>query len=224
MNALTNQRMDEGSPSPVAPVRIDDAVPTSPSARYIRWFVAGLALAAVVLTGVIAFFATSNSQVPTNSGPVPQAAGSATGVDAQVADRLAYLVEEEKLAHDLYVLGETLYGTRVFSNIARSETQHQTAIRELLTTYGLSDPSANEAPGVFTDPTLQQLYDSLATRMNVSSAEAIEVGIVIEQTDIADLGKALEANPPTDVATVLTQLESASQNHLQAFTRNSSRA
>jgi hypothetical protein len=186
-----------------------------------RAFVAS-ALVMASLAAVVALATTLDRQTgPTEQ--LPSTAATLNATDVELVAALTYLVEEEKLAHDIYVLGESLYGTRVFSNIARSEVQHQESVRALLTTYGVTDPSANEPPGIFSDPALQALYDSLAARMTKSSAEAMQVGILIEQTDIADLEKALADQPPSDVATVLTRLKAASENHLQAFLRAASR-
>ena len=41
------------------------------------------------------------------------------------SDELAYLIEEEKLAHDVYQMMYNKWGSRVFSNIKNSETTHQ---------------------------------------------------------------------------------------------------
>ena len=77
------------------------------------------------------------------------------------ADALQFMREEEKLAHDVYVTLYNLWGLRVFSNIAASEQQHTSAVATLLSRYGVSDPTAGNAVGEFTDPALQALYDKL---------------------------------------------------------------
>lgn len=85
-------------------------------------------------------------------GGISTSAQAATQPDAAA---LQYMVAEEKLAHDVYVtLGEE-YGVRVFINIARSETQHQSAVATLLDRYGIKNPTLNDKVGVFDDPKLQ---------------------------------------------------------------------
>jgi hypothetical protein len=161
--------------------------------------------------------AATASEVGTTTaqGPTSTDATAAPTLQAQ----LTYLAEEEKLAHDVYVLSESIYGTRTYANISRSETQHQESVLSLLAARDLPDPTLGNAAGVFTDPSLQALYDELASRVRASAAEAAKVGILIEQTDIADLQEVLATSPPDDVATSLTRLLAASENHLQAFTR-----
>lgn len=93
---------------------------------------------------------------PTEDSAEPPADGYDT------ASALVYLIEEEKLAHDVYVtLGDT-WGSNVFANIAGSETTHQELVLPLLDERGITDPRSTEV-GVFTDPALQELFDELVT-------------------------------------------------------------
>jgi hypothetical protein len=149
-------------------------------------------------------------------GGISTSAQAATKPDAAA---LQYMVAEEKLAHDVYVtLGEE-YGVRVFSNIARSETQHQSSVAKLLDLYGIKNPTLNDKVGVFDDPKLQNLYDDLIAKGMLSLQDALEVGVLVEKTDIADLKEILAGNEPAEVDRVLTQLLKASYNHLAAFER-----
>jgi len=203
------------------PTMVDQPIPATRRRRR-----GGLIVAAVTAVAL----AAGGAWVLMGNGTTPETSTASTSVadggaaqaltaSAELTSQLTYLAEEEKLALDLYVLGESLYSSQVFSNISRSETTHQTSVRQLLVTYGVPDPSAGQAPGVFVDPAIQTLYTALAARVATSEAEAAQVGILVEQTDIADLRDALASSPPEDVATVLTRLEAASQNHLRAFTR-----
>ena len=143
-------------------------------------------------------------------------AGAATS--AETAAMLQAMVAEEKLAHDVYVSLGDLYDVRTFDNIARAETRHQDAIRVLMNTYGVMDPTVGDAVGEFDDPNVQALYDSLVAQGDDSLAAAAQVGITIEKLDIADLQQALDEDQPADVARVLKSLMSGSENHLAAFT------
>ena len=131
---------------------------------------------------------------------------------------LLFLIEEEKLAHDVYVtLGEQ-WGTGIFANIAESETTHQSLVAPLLEARGIADPRSTEV-GIFTDPELQALYDELIARGSTSLDEAIQVGILIEEKDITDLSAAIAAEDEADVVSVLERLLSGSENHLRSFER-----
>ncbi len=133
-------------------------------------------------------------------------------------DGLRWMREEEKLAHDVYVaLGET-WGSRVFANIASSETTHMEAIKTLLDRYGIADPAAGQPVGVFTNPDLQALYDDLVVRGRTSLLSAFTVGALIEDLDISDLRD--RATDTLDIALVYEDLEQGSENHLRAFVRN----
>ena len=185
---------------------------------------ASLALFATALAGCTAV-TSSGAASPTpiasltadeapTSVPLPSSAPEA---ESPVAAQLAYLIEEEKLAHDVYVTLGDIWGARIFDSIAASENAHQEQVAALLVAYSVADPRA-DAVGVFTDPALQSLYDDLIAKGSQSLADAVQVGVTIEQTDITDLSEAIAA-APADVVTVLQRLLAGSQNHLAAFER-----
>jgi hypothetical protein len=73
--------------------------------------------------------------------------------------------------------------------------------------------------GVFTNPDLQALYDSLIAQGSVSEQAAMEVGVVIEETDIVDIDAMFLTITEPDVVAVLESLRAGSVNHLAAFQR-----
>ena len=143
-------------------------------------------------------------------------AASGTLTAAQKVD-LLYMVEEEKLAHDVYAALAVKYPATVqFSQIVKSEAQHQAALRTLLVRYGLTDPTAGLATGEFATASFQALYgDLLADATN--SVTALGVGIAIEKLDIADLRDAKATVTAPDVVQVYTNLLAGSARHLVAF-------
>ena len=74
------------------------------------------------------------------------ASAESTLTDAEKAE-LLYMVEEEKLARDVYVKMFELWGVRSFAMIARAETRHAAALRNVLKLNGIADPTANAAAG-----------------------------------------------------------------------------
>jgi hypothetical protein len=93
------------------------------------------------------------------------------------------------------------YGLPVFANIARSESLHMDAMLTLLNAYDLPDPAAGKQAGEFTDATLQALYDDLLARAQDSSAEALRVAALVEETDILDLQARLAQTDQADITT-----------------------
>ena len=142
-----------------------------------------------------------------------------TGLTDGEVEALLFMREEEKLAQDVYLFLGDVWGTRVFTNIARAEAQHQSAVLNLMEQYGIEDPAADLEAGAFTVPALQSLYDELIAQGSLSLADALEVGAIVEETDIADLDKELETAENAAVIRVLTNLRRGSENHLRAFTR-----
>ena len=73
------------------------------------------------------------------------------------AAALLFMIEEEKLARDVYNALYAVWGVSTFQSIAASEQAHMDSLAVLLERYGLTSPVQAEA-GVFTDPELQALY------------------------------------------------------------------
>ena len=133
---------------------------------------------------------------------------------------LTFMREEEKVARDAYLTFNELWDFRSFLNIAKSEQTHMRAIKTLLTRYGVADPVADDTIGVFDNPELQALYDTLIIQGSLSLTNALEVGVLIEDADIADLTEAIAATTHRDMLTVYKNLLRGSNSHLKAFTKS----
>jgi hypothetical protein len=156
------------------------------------------------LLGAMALAPSANAAVPTTLTTTQKA-------------QLKFLVEEEKMARDIYLYLATQTTTRKFSNIARSEQTHMNYMATLLTKYKLWNPTTNRKAGVFYNQDIQKLYNTLIAEGAVGILEAYGVGVKVEEVDIASLEELL-ANPmPVDVRAALDLLLAASYNHLEAF-------
>jgi hypothetical protein len=147
-------------------------------------------------------------------------AGVTGALSTAESEGLLYMREEEKLAHDVYVTLYEKWGLPNFQNIAQSEQTHTEAVKTLIERYGLPDPAASQAVGVFTNPELQKLYNELVAQGSQSVADALRVGAAIEEIDILDLQERLAQTDRADIQTVYQNLVRGSGNHLQAFTAN----
>lgn len=155
------------------------------------------------------------SSAPVQAGS-PRSA-STSELDATEAADLTYMREEEKLARDVYRTFYPLWNATLFDNISQSEQSHFEAIGGLLDTYRLDDPARQDLPGVFQNPDLQALYDHLIEQGAVSSLDALQVGALIEETDMVDIAKAIAETDQRDINEVYENLLRGSRNHLRAF-------
>lgn len=134
---------------------------------------------------------------------------------------LLFMREEEKLAHDVYTQLNNKYSLQVFANIADSEQTHTEAVLLLIDRYTLTDPALNKGIGEFTNTDLQTLYNTLLARGLQSEIEALKVGALVEEVDIADLKVQLaEKVDNQDITIVFENLMKGSRNHLRAFVKN----
>jgi hypothetical protein len=134
----------------------------------------------------------------------------------ETVTQLTYLIEEEKLAHDVYQAMFDVWGSRVFGNILNSEASHQSQVLSVMATRDIADPRSSQ-PGVFKNADLQKLYDELIAKGSKSAVDAYEVGVAIEVLDIDDLTKMLATAKDADVIAMMENLRKGSENHLRAF-------
>ncbi|MHB1643366.1 MAG: DUF2202 domain-containing protein [Acidithiobacillus sp.] len=140
-------------------------------------------------------------------------------LSAEERDDLLLMREEEKIARDVYIRMYARWGIRPFDNISGSEQAHMDAILALLEHYGERDPVQGMAIGQFHRADMQALYDGLIEQGLRSQTEAIRVGLLIEELDIADLQKTARRTNKPEIRAVYAELERGSRNHLRAFYR-----
>lgn len=133
-------------------------------------------------------------------------------------DGLLFMIEEEKLAVDVYSALDEKWDMRVFENIGRAELTHQAAVKRLLDRYSLQDPRMGE--GEFANETLQDLYNDLLAQGSVSVRDALMAGAAIEEIDILDLEEYMAQTDNEDILLVYANLLRGSENHLRAFVNN----
>lgn len=133
---------------------------------------------------------------------------------------LTYLREEEKLAGDVYYKLYERYGVKIFNNIYNSEITHTNAVFQLLTKYALTDPVGTNSIGVFKDTALQNLYNILIAKGNISLQNAYLVGATIEDVDLYDIKIKASTVDNQDIKLVYDMLAKGSRNHMRAFYKN----
>jgi hypothetical protein len=139
----------------------------------------------------------------------------ASALSAQESTALVFMIEEEKLARDVYAGLYTTWKLPIFQNIAAAEQNHMDELALLLTRYNLTSPV--KTAGVFTDPKLQDLYNSLMVKGKTSLSAALKVGGAIEEIDILDLQTRATQSDNADILQAFTNLQNGSYNHLRAF-------
>ena len=108
------------------------------------------------------------------------------------------------------------YTLPVFYKISKSEINHMAQVEVLLNNYKIKVPKLKE--GEFIDKDLQILYKNLLIKGNSSLESALNVGVAIEEKDIADLKEKVK-NVTEDIQFVYKNLLNASENHKKAFSK-----
>ena len=154
----------------------------------------------------------------------------------ELQDSITFMYSEEKLAKEIYLNLYALQPVKQLTNIAnKSEVKHIDAVDRLAIKYDLNttlypdtttpyDATALSTftSGKFPVVEIQELYDVLYEKGIQSEKDALEVGCMVEVTDVEDLDRyiiqATEANA-SDVITIFNYLRDGSYNHYWAFNK-----
>ena len=147
---------------------------------------------------------------------------------------LAYMWNEEKLAYDVYSELNKVQPQKQLENIAtRSEIKHIQMVEDLVQKYDInitnldtyeikySEAELRALPvGTFGVEPIQALYNTLYDKGIKSGQDALEVGCMVEVTDVNDLVDyitiAQEINA-TDIVDTFDKLKAGSYNHYWSF-------
>jgi hypothetical protein len=143
--------------------------------------------------------------------------------DDEVAE-VKYLLEEEKLARDVYRKLAERWQLPIFSNIAGAEQRHMDLVQKLFEIYGLDLPTTLETEGTFDDPNLAAAYAEFIfeggfENESATLVDALSVGVEIEDMDLFDLYEFLALTENDHLEMVIHNLAKGSRNHLRAFVR-----
>ncbi len=156
-------------------------------------------------------------EVPSNNSPIWTSQTTNNFSDEQI-NSLIYIAQEEKLARDVYATLYEVWNIQKFNNILNSEINHQQQAMNILTSYNIQTPVIPTERWIFTIPELTSLYNELIEQWKISSQEAMNVGISIEQKDIQDIENMMKFfDDYPDILQVLQNLLDGSKRHLQAF-------
>ncbi len=152
----------------------------------------------------------------------------------EIKDSITYMYNEEKLAREIYLNLNKIQPAKQLYNIAtNSEIKHEQAVNDLAIKYDLNisfypdtpepyDKNAIETygSGQFSVVDVQELYDMLYDKGIQSKRDALEVGCMVEVTDIDDLNRYIQEatqSEAEDVLAIFDFLKEGSYNHYWAF-------
>ena len=137
-------------------------------------------------------------------------------------EALLLMIEEEKLARDVYTTFSKVYDSHVFTNISEAEDRHMNAIQCMLNKYDLKNPVQEKAIGVYSNRKFTDLYESFVIRGKTELKEALMIGATIEDMDLKDLNDLMESKTTDndDLKAVIRELQRGTRNHMRAFSKN----
>jgi hypothetical protein len=161
----------------------------------------------------------------------------------ETKDTLSYMGNEERLAHDIYLELYNYHMTnynvdiqQLYTIPTKSETTHIETVQALINKYdlnsssftninlpelGYQDTNVSEMTmGTYDIKAIQDLHDALLAKGEQSTQDALEVGCMVEVTDITDLLTDIQTaqdSNASDVVTAFEFLRDGSYSHYWSF-------
>lgn len=148
---------------------------------------------------------------------------------------LAYMWNEEKMAKDVYLALNELTASNTLYNIAtNAESKHMLAVEGIIEKYDINilnvdgnySGGYNQAElaayqsGDYSLSEITDLYASLYEKGSSSLQDALEVGCMVEVTDINDLNADIELiEGVQDITLIFENLRNASYSHYWSFNK-----
>ncbi len=149
------------------------------------------------------------------SGFATQISSENTSLTRSDEESLLFMLEEEKLARDVYVVLYGIWGANQFNSISNSEQSHMDSLETLLIEYDI--PYTILPSGEFANSDLQNLYNQLIALGSTTLVDAFVVGMTVEDVDIYDLQVRIAETDNQAIIDTYELLLCGSTNHMRAF-------
>jgi hypothetical protein len=137
------------------------------------------------------------------------------GLSQEEQNALVFMLEEEKVARDVYYTLSQTWNIGQLNNIPASEQMHMDAIAQILDDHSITYEILDY--GVFNNTDLQELYNALLAKGLPSEIDALQVGAMVEDLDLVDLENFMNQTTNGKMLQVYDMLQCGSRNHLRAF-------
>lgn len=138
-------------------------------------------------------------------------------IDREERQNLENTRQFEKLARDILSNFYHKYDLEIFGDIADSEQTHMDAMKVLLDRYEIEDPIDEDTPGIFSEETLNDLYQDLLDESGPELWEPLAIGAFLEEMSIHYLEESMDENDNEDIEVIYTAMRNASINHFRAL-------
>ncbi len=191
-----------------------------------------LFISATILSILVIGCGSDNSKILDQNTFTTNQSDTSVALSEEQKYALAYMWHEEKLAYEIYLELNKIQPAQQFVNIAtKSEIRHIEAVEDMIKNYDINitnledysiEYSENELRsmpiGQFAIEKIQNLYDILYEKGVNSQRDAMEVGCMVEVTDIIDLEEFLhEVENKQDLSDTFNFLIEGSYSHYWAF-------
>lgn len=143
---------------------------------------------------------------------------ASTALTSSERDGILLIWEEEMMAKDIYLKFYNMSKLSLFLNVAGTKQIHMNSVQILMEKYGMEKP-VQEGDGVYTNETLQKIYDDLLASGGKSPEDALKAAALLEETSVRDLEKEISDTDKPDIKSVFGGLLVSSKKQLRTLER-----
>lgn len=133
------------------------------------------------------------------------------------AEGIKLIIEENKLARDLYIEFYEMWEYDTFNKVSISDALYMDKTKVALERFKINDPVENDDKGVYESLYITKLYRDLLKKGKSDPFEAMRIGTTLEEMHIKDLNDLLENTSNDDLIELYTELKLGAISHIRAF-------
>lgn len=165
-------------------------------------------------------YGRNSNNIKPRSTPCNCVCNPETTLNSNEQGELLYLLEQIKLAGNLYGVFAESWDHPIFQKATVAKRQHQTSLLSLLQCYTIDTSSYEALPaGDYANSQLDDLYQSLVTQGASSLNDALEASGLVEEETIGNIAKLATTTTNDSLSCRLANLKRGTAKQLRSFAR-----
>lgn len=140
-------------------------------------------------------------------------------ISAEESKQVIQILEQRKMARDLYYKLYKTWHSDTFKRLSDSEQIYLNSLKKLTTKLNIIDPTIDDTKGVFSSDYITKLYIDFSKIGLSSDYEAFRIAATVQDLMINDINQLLNSSSDKSIIDAMNNTKQGSISHLRACNR-----